>query len=299
MAESRASQEEEDTGDEEAAEEAAAMAEALQYMDLEELDEDTRQLVLEAMAPGSGADTDDDDVSAAQAPTMPGSRLQSTGGGREQAGLGSTAGPAEDQSGMLDREELPGPTATSQALPHAQGPSQSLLTAQLHPAQVPESEVPPAAAGAETRHDAAAGVHLESAAAAVADTTHDAAAIHLEPEAGAADDDEWYDRWDEDYFRTKHPEAFAAAVKASQSWSRIVRVPRKKGKHVLLDVCTACGPDSAPASQGALLQQVVAAADRRRWLGPAGYRLARKSRWGDLWPAYYQKHAINHKDRSK
>ena len=276
------------------------MAEALQYMDLEELDEDTRQLVLEAMAPGSGADSDDDNVSAAWAPTAPGSRLQSTAGGHEQAALGSTAGPAQDQSALLDSEKLPGPAATSQALPHAQGPSQSLLAAQLHPAQLPESEAPSAAAGAEAMHDVAADVDLESAAAAGADTLHGtAAANHLELEPGAADDDEWYDRWDEDYFRKKHPEAFAAAVKASQSWSRIVRVPRKKGKHVLLDVCTACGPDSAPASQGALLQQVVAAADRRRWLGPAGYRLARKSRWGDLWPAYYQKHAINHKDRNK
>ena len=276
------------------------MAEALQYMDLEELDEDTRQLVLEAMAPGSGADTDDDDVSAAQAPTAPGTGLQPTGGGRAQAGLGSTAGPAQDQSAMLDSEELPGPAPPSQALPHAQGPRQSLLTAQLHPAHLPEPGVPPAAAGADTVHGVAADGDLESAAAAGADTTHGAAAAsRLELESGAADDDEWYDRWDEDYFRKKHPEAFAAAVKASQSWSRIVRVPRKKGKHVLLDVCTACGPDSAPASQGALLQQVVAAADRRRWLGPAGYRLARKSRWGDLWPAYYQKHAINHKDRSK
>ena len=272
------------------------MAEALQYMDLEELDEDTRQLVLEAMAPGSGADTDDD-VSAAEAPTTPGSQLQSTGGGREPGGPGSTAEPAQDQSVMLDSEGLPGPAVASQALPHAQGPSQSLLTAQLHPAQLPESEVPAAAAGVETMHDVAAGVHLEAAAA---DTTHEAAgASHLEPVPGEADDDEWYDRWDEDYFRKNHPEAFAAAVKASQSWSRIVRVPRKKGKHVLLDVCTACGPDSAPASQGALLQQVVAAADRRRWLGPAGYRLARKSRWGDLWPAFYQKHAINHRERSK
>ena len=276
------------------------MAEALQYMDLEELDEDTRQLVLEAMAPGSGADTDDDVVSAAQAPTAPGPRLQSTGGGGEPAGPGSTAGPAQDQSVMLDTKELPVPALTSQALQPAQEPSQSLLTVQLHPAQLPESEIASAAAGAKPMHDVAAGVDLESAAAAGADTTHEAAAAnHLEPESGATDDDEWYDRWDEDYFRKKHPEAFAAAVKASQSWSRIVRVPRKKGKHVLLDVCTACGPDSAPASQGALLQQVVAAADRRRWLGPAGYRLARKSRWGDLWPAYYQKHAINHKERSK
>ncbi|KAK9909809.1 hypothetical protein WJX75_007685 [Coccomyxa subellipsoidea] len=39
--------------------------------------------------------------------------------------------------------------------------------------------------------------------------------------------------------------------------------------------------------EGALVRQVVASSNKQTWLGPAGYRLARKARWGDLWPAHY------------
>lgn len=46
------------------------------------------------------------------------------------------------------------------------------------------------------------------------------------------------------------------------------------------------------AEEGILVRQVLAAADRKTWLGPAGYALARSSKWGDLWPSYYINRAI-------
>jgi hypothetical protein len=65
------------------------------------------------------------------------------------------------------------------------------------------------------------------------------------------------------------------------------RVPRRKTRHVIIDVC--CRMEDAPdgTQRGALVQQVVSKGDRRM-LGPAGYRIARKARWGDLWPKFIQ-----------
>ena len=110
----------------------------------------------------------------------------------------------------------------------------------------------------------------------------------------------------------------AAAAADSWSWGRIIRHPRKRSKHIIFDVCTAnasiplhqrqnvdqvwAGSSPVQADrlggrkqeghrrlggEGALVRQVVASSDKRTWLGPAGYRLARKARWGDLWPTHY------------
>lgn len=49
---------------------------------------------------------------------------------------------------------------------------------------------------------------------------------------------------------------------------------------------------SSVAEEGVLVRQVLASADRKTWLGPAGYALARNSKWGDLWPSYYINRAI-------
>lgn len=104
------------------------------------------------------------------------------------------------------------------------------------------------------------------------------------------------------------PVALRAAAAASGGWSRIIRAPRKRGRHVVLDLCSAGsevqgsemkGNELAGAGAdgvwggGRLVKQVVAKADRKGWLGSAGYRLARKCRWGDLWPLSYQDQAIN------
>jgi len=72
------------------------------------------------------------------------------------------------------------------------------------------------------------------------------------------------------------PADVALAVAASSSWSRLIRPPRKKTRHVLLDVCSAGGPGAGKRG----LQQVVVS---KQGEGPL-YRFARKLRWGDLWP---------------
>ena len=108
-----------------------------------------------------------------------------------------------------------------------------------------------------------------------------------------------YDQWDQSYWQDSMPEAVDAAVAAAQIWSRIIRPPRKRGKHIIIDACSpredAINPDAVDTSQGRLVRQVVATTDKKTWLGPGGYRLARKSRWGDLWPKYYQDYATTHK----
>lgn len=117
----------------------------------------------------------------------------------------------------------------------------------------------------------------------------------------------------------------AAAAADSWSWGRIIRNPRKRNKHIIFDVCTATASmpahqrqqllEQSPASSqlstdraegrrrqkknqrqlergGELVQQVITSAERRGWLGPAGYRMARKARWGDLWPTHYANRAM-------
>jgi ribosomal protein RSM22 (predicted rRNA methylase) len=58
------------------------------------------------------------------------------------------------------------------------------------------------------------------------------------------------------------------------------RPPRKKAGHVVLDVCS---PGSSVNAKPHLEQQVVTRRSHR--LGIPLYRLARKMRWGDLWPS--------------
>ena len=83
-----------------------------------------------------------------------------------------------------------------------------------------------------------------------------------------------------------------AAIAASRSWSRVVRKPRTRHRHVVVDVCAAKRTGNVQArDEGQLLQQVVGKADVS-WAGTRGYRLARKTRWGDLWPTFFQDHAI-------
>ena len=97
----------------------------------------------------------------------------------------------------------------------------------------------------------------------------------------------------------QEPEAVAAARAASGAWSRLIRTPRKRSGHVVLDLCSAAPASSSSSSSsshraaspggGVLLRQVVSrAAARREAGGTAAYRLARSLRWGDLWPQHYQ-----------
>lgn len=60
---------------------------------------------------------------------------------------------------------------------------------------------------------------------------------------------------------------------------------------MVLDLCSAAWAPygSVDQRQGRLVRQVVRKRDKEGTLGPAGYRLARKARWGDLWPMFYQR----------
>ena len=70
--------------------------------------------------------------------------------------------------------------------------------------------------------------------------------------------------------------AGAVAVASSFSWGRLVRPPIKRSRHVILDMCSA---------NGELDRHIVARSNA--WeggVGKQGYKAARKSKWGDLWP---------------
>jgi ribosomal protein RSM22 (predicted rRNA methylase) len=81
---------------------------------------------------------------------------------------------------------------------------------------------------------------------------------------------------------------------------RIIRPPRKRGGHVILDVCAAAAAptdnaadSSIPSSSqpaaaglppaGRLERHVIAKSDARKWMGRAAYSMARDAQWGDLW----------------
>lgn len=102
------------------------------------------------------------------------------------------------------------------------------------------------------------------------------------------------------------PAAVEAARQASGGWSRVIRSPRKRSGHVVLDICSALPVDGVGQAadgeagavaaggslpqKGVLLRQVVSrAAAQRQAGGTAPYRLARRLRWGDLWPTHYQR----------
>ena len=71
------------------------------------------------------------------------------------------------------------------------------------------------------------------------------------------------------------PEALAHAVRnAASGWGRLVRPPRPRARHVVLDLC---------ARSGQLERRIVAPSHDAR-LMPGAYRQARKARWGDTWP---------------
>lgn len=113
---------------------------------------------------------------------------------------------------------------------------------------------------------------------------------------------------DKDWQQTD-PTASKLAVDSAMRWSRIIRPPRKRGGHVILDLCapataepgssSAAGSDSSSSRSkgvasrfdvlgGQLERHVVTRADGDKWMGRAGYRMARAMQWGDLWPEFYR-----------
>ena len=77
-----------------------------------------------------------------------------------------------------------------------------------------------------------------------------------------------------------------------RGWGRLVRAPLKKGRHVVIDYCSAGvrgaggGEDGATpwrGTEGRITRQKVS----RGWSArsaPGCYQAARKARWGGLWP---------------
>ena len=87
-------------------------------------------------------------------------------------------------------------------------------------------------------------------------------------------------------------EACAAAKASSRAWSRLVRPPRKRSGHVVLDVCSAMDARGRHlgGDRGALLRQIVSKGKSVRATGgTAAFRMARNARWGDRWPADWQR----------
>jgi hypothetical protein len=143
------------------------------------------------------------------------------------------------------------------------------------------------------RPTAAATLSAAAAAApAAADVTHDTrvnvpAASTLDAGDGAdaaavadgSDSEEEKEEEEEEELEEAEPPASPAAVAAAVAaatagWARLVRPPRKRSGHVVLDLCTPAGS----------LQRRVVSASHASLLGPGSYRMARKSRWGDTWP---------------
>jgi ribosomal protein RSM22 (predicted rRNA methylase) len=103
------------------------------------------------------------------------------------------------------------------------------------------------------------------------------------------------------------PEAEEAARISSTIWSRIIRPPRKRSGHVVIDICSAVGTDgeqvlddsetsdgdgswSGSRPIGVLLRQIVSKGKAKREIGGiAPFKLARRAAWGDLWPLDYQR----------
>jgi hypothetical protein len=88
-------------------------------------------------------------------------------------------------------------------------------------------------------------------------------------------------------WRERDKTGYDAAAVASGRWGRVIRPPRRRGRHVILDVCAATVAGCGAGEAGQLERHVVAKSDERKGVGNAGYRIAQKAGWGDLWPAPY------------
>lgn len=74
-------------------------------------------------------------------------------------------------------------------------------------------------------------------------------------------------------------EAELKVAKISPSWSRIVREPRRRGAHVILDICTS---SDEGGTSGELQRHIVTKGSPK-----LEYKYARKLKWGDLWPVKF------------
>ncbi|GBF95535.1 hypothetical protein Rsub_08516 [Raphidocelis subcapitata] len=227
----------------------------------------------------------------------------------EDQGIDWTSGAPDGGTGGLEAAAEPSPTAPPAAAaddsgdvaPQAAVAGDEAWRAQRHPSLSPaqERELALAQLAARLGGPAAAAALLQASgtppqpAAAAAEAASAAA-----PEAPA--DIDW---------RRRDPESYGLAAAASYGWSRVIRPPRKRGGHVVLDLCApaphaasssggdggdggdggagAVGRGSLGLLRGRLERHVVTRGDAAKWMGGAAYRLARQARWGDLWPSFY------------
>jgi len=234
-------------------------------MNLPEMDDATRQLILKSIKANAASDEEEDEEELLQMLSQP------------VASEGATDLPQEAGSALATMTTASTAVADSRAetqtdMPHAlQTDDNSILPQELSTSSIEHGDV----------EDAPSVSRI----------------VKLPPRKVDAGSLEGYDQWDQNYWRDKEPEAVDATLAAAQVWSRIIRTPRKRGKHIILDVCSPQmhGNEAVDTSHGHLVRQVVATTNKKTWLGPRGYRLARKSCWGDLWPKFYQDYALTHK----
>lgn len=237
-------------------------------MNLPEMDDATRQLILKSIKANAASDEEEDEEELLQMLSQPMASEGATDLPREAGSASATMFTAS--TAVADTRAV-----TQTNMPHAlQTDDNSILPQELRMLSTELGDI----------ND------IEDAPAVSRN-------VKLLPRRVDADSLEGYDQWDQNYWRDKEPEAVDATLAAAQVWSRIIRTPRKRGKHIILDVCSPQmhGSEAVDTSHGHLVRQVVATTDKKTWLGPGGYRLARKSRWGDLWPKFYQDYALTHK----
>ena len=247
------------------------------------LDPETRQLVMESMASGSDSDLGLDDeerepveeFTPSMAPSnedMDGPDLMLEAGTASHADMQQARQPdvsasVDSTSPSMSFEAADQDSGSPSLLSHWQGGASPVSAATCMPAEPGVT-----ATNANARSD-----HLLLAA------NSESSEVDSEAEADSeAEEEELF--VDEEEMET--------AKAASKSWSRVVRKPRTRHRHVILDVCAAKRTAAGQLpSEGQLLQQVVGKADIA-WAGAKGYRIARKARWGDLWPTFFQDQAI-------
>ncbi|CAI5478763.1 unnamed protein product [Closterium sp. Yama58-4] len=91
------------------------------------------------------------------------------------------------------------------------------------------------------------------------------------------DDDDLDDDTIDPELATDNPPRGDRFANLSPEWSRVIRKPRRRGQHVIVDVCASVDGRGRRGELQRLLFSKAA--------GRVEYRFARKVRWGDLWPS--------------
>ena len=275
-------------------------------LNLPDMDDATRQVILNSIRASAASDEDEEDEELLQLLSEPSQTISESAKGPLNAPDRFTTDKTEDpavESGLEARaisssvSSQASDTATS-APQTSTGLRHGFSESEVVHAVLPPDNLPLSSDAAPL----ASYVPASSASDSPAELSQHQQAKSSRPAAHNqldGDDRDDYRQWDQDYWEGRDPQAVDNAVAAAQIWSRIIRMPRKRGKHIIVDVCSAQQNQDASSgvdtSEGHLVRQIIATTDKRTWLGAGGYRLVRKSRWGDLWPKYYQDYALTQK----